>query len=270
MPTGIVGEILGSFGRPAFTIDANCRVYSVHRLADFVHCLDVMHSHQVKAETIDMIFLHPVEDGFYHKLTHHRALACRLIAASRTIRQAAVFFLTVKIAGNGTFKVALCRIESMVVDYIHNHTDTSFVKMERGEDGTWTTIVNKDLLDKFYAFNVKIDDKWQGDTPGINAHAVGVNGKRAAIIDWKSTNPEGWESDKRPPMKSPADMIIYEMHHRDFSVDSTSGIKNKGKYLALTEHGTMNSDKLLTGIDHLIELGVPFAENDSRRQPVRP
>ena len=130
------------------------------------------------------------------------------------------------------------------------------VKMERREDGTWTTIVNKDLLDKFYAFNVKIDDKWQGDTPGINAHAVGVNGKRAAIIDWKLTNPEGWESDQRPPLKSPADMIIYEMHHRDFSVDSTSGIKNKGKYLALTEHGTMNSDKLLTGIDHLIELGV--------------
>ena len=130
------------------------------------------------------------------------------------------------------------------------------VKMELGEDGTWATVVNKNLLNKFYTFNVKINDKWQGDTPGINAHAVGVNGKRAAIIDWKATNPEGWENDQRPPLKSPADMIIYEMHHRDFSVDSTSGIKNKGKFLALTEHGTMNSDKLLTGIDHLIELGV--------------
>ena len=130
------------------------------------------------------------------------------------------------------------------------------VKMKPAEDGTWTTVVNKDLLNKFYAFNVKINDKWQGDTPGINAHAVGINGKRAAIIDWKTTNPEGWESDRRPPLKSSADMIIYEMHHRDFSVDSTSGIKNKGKYLALTEHGTTNSDGLPTGIDHLIELGV--------------
>ncbi len=46
------------------------------------------------------------------------------------------------------------------------------------------------FLGKFYTFNVKIDDKWQGDTPGINARAVGVNGKRAAIIDWQSTNPE--------------------------------------------------------------------------------
>ena len=95
-----------------------------------------------------------------------------------------------------------------------------------------------------------------GDTPGINAKAVGVNGKRAAIINLKSTDPQGWETDQRPPLKSPADAIIYEMHHRDFSVDSTSGIQHKGKFLALTEHGTMNSAKLLTGIDHLIELGV--------------
>ena len=130
------------------------------------------------------------------------------------------------------------------------------VKMELGENGTWTTSVDKDLLGKYYAFNVKINDKWQGDTPGINAHAVGVNGKRAAIIDRKTTNPEGWESDRRPSLKSPADMIIYEMHHRDFSVDSTSGIKNKGKYLALTEHGTVNSGNQPTGIDHLVELGV--------------
>lgn len=130
------------------------------------------------------------------------------------------------------------------------------VALKPGEDGTWTATVDKDLLGKFYTFNVKINDKWQGDTPGINAQAVGVNGKRAAIIDMKATNPEGWETDQRPPLKSAADVILYEMHHRDFSVDSTSGIKNKGKFLALTEHGTMNSDKLLTGIDHLIELGV--------------
>lgn len=130
------------------------------------------------------------------------------------------------------------------------------VKMKPGENGTWTASVKKDLLGKFYAFNVKINDKWQGDTPGINARAVGVNGKRAAIIDWQATNPDGWNNDRRPTLHSPADMIIYEMHHRDFSVDSTSGVKNKGKYLALTENGTTNSDKLSTGIDHLKELGI--------------
>lgn len=130
------------------------------------------------------------------------------------------------------------------------------IPMVSGEEGTWTVTVDKDLLGKFYTFNVKVNDKWLGDTPGINAKAVGVNGKRAAIIDMESTDPEGWAADTRPELKSSADIIIYEMHHRDFSIDPTSGIKNKGKFLALTEHGTVNPDKLLTGIDHLIELGV--------------
>lgn len=45
-------------------------------------------------------------------------------------------------------------------------------------------------MGKFYTFNVKINDKWLGDTPGINAKAVGVNGKRAAIIDMNPRTPK--------------------------------------------------------------------------------
>ena len=130
------------------------------------------------------------------------------------------------------------------------------VPMTLQRDGTWTVSVSNNLLGKYYTFNVKINDKWLGDTPGIFARAVGVNGNRAAIIDMNATNPKGWETDKRPLLKSPADIILYEMHHRDFSVDSTSGIRSKGKYLALTEQGTKNSDGLSSGLDHLKELGV--------------
>lgn len=130
------------------------------------------------------------------------------------------------------------------------------VSMERAEEGTWKTKVEKDLKGKFYTFNVKIGEKWQGDTPGINAKAVGVNGKRAAIIDLRETDPEGWAEDKRPPLASPADIIIYEVHHRDFSVHPSSGIEHKGKFLAMTETGTKNPDGMATGIDHLKELGV--------------
>ena len=46
------------------------------------------------------------------------------------------------------------------------------------------------------------------------------------------------------------------MHHRDFSLDSVSGIQNKGKFLALTEQGTTSSSGEKTGIDHLKELGI--------------
>lgn len=130
------------------------------------------------------------------------------------------------------------------------------VSMEAGEEGVWHTTVAEDLLGKFYTFNVKTGDRWLGDTPGIFAKAVGVNGHRAAIIDLRATDPEGWADDRRPPLRSAADVVIYEMHHRDFSISPASGIEHKGKFLALTEEGTRSPEGLATGIDHLRELGV--------------
>lgn len=88
------------------------------------------------------------------------------------------------------------------------------------------------------------------------AKAVGVNGDRAAIIDMRETNPQGWEKDVRPPLKSFSDIIIYEMHHRDFSIDTVAGIKHRGKFLALTEDSTHTYLGEKTGIAHLKELGV--------------
>ena len=130
------------------------------------------------------------------------------------------------------------------------------LSLEMGEDGIWNTSIKEDLKGKFYTFNVKVNGKWLGDTPGIMAKAVGVNGKRAAVIDLRSTDPEGWANDVRPLLKDYADIIVYEMHHRDFSLDSVSGIRNKGKFLALTELGTTTSQGEKTGIDQLKELGV--------------
>lgn len=124
------------------------------------------------------------------------------------------------------------------------------------KEGMWRGTVAEDLNGKFYTFNVKIGDVWQGDTPGVMAKAVGVNGDRAAILDLNSTDPKGWAEDKRPPLKSFADIVIYEMHHRDFSIDTVSGIQHNGKFLALTEQGTTTYLGEKTGIDHLKELGV--------------
>ena len=128
--------------------------------------------------------------------------------------------------------------------------------MKLGDDGTWHVDVNEDLKGKFYAFNVKMQDEWLGDTPGLFAKAVGINGHRGAIIDMVQTNPTGWENDRKPVLRSVADVVVYEMHHRDFSIDASSGIEHKGQFLALTEQGTQSPEGLTTGIDHLKELGV--------------
>ncbi len=124
------------------------------------------------------------------------------------------------------------------------------------DNGTWTANIDQQLYGKFYTFKVKQDGRWLDETPGVWAKAVGANGKRAAIIDFAMTNPEGWERDKGPKVDNFTDVIVYEMHHRDFSMSPTSGIANKGKFLALTETGTTSPDGEKTGIDHLKELGI--------------
>lgn len=120
----------------------------------------------------------------------------------------------------------------------------------------WSCVLPGDHKGKFYTFQVKHAGQWLAENPGIAACAVGVNGQRGAIIDLRDTNPEGWQDDRSPAFTGQKDAIIYELHHRDFSVDPSSGIKNKGKFLALTERGTHNADGLATGLDHLVELGV--------------
>ena len=109
------------------------------------------------------------------------------------------------------------------------------VKMKRNGTDQWTADIPGDLKGLFYTFQMQTGKKAMQETPGVFAKAVAVNGRRAAIVDMGETNPEGWDNDRRPLTKSPVDLVIYEMHHRDFSISPTSGLKNKGKFLALTE-----------------------------------
>ena len=127
------------------------------------------------------------------------------------------------------------------------------------KEGLWKATVREDLKGVFYTFQIQQNGQWLPETAGISAKAVGVNGWRGAVVDWTETNPEGWAEDKSPEIK-PSDIIVYEMHHRDFSIHQTSGVTNKGKYLALTEEGTKNPDGLATGIDHLKEIGVTYVQ----------
>lgn len=149
-------------------------------------------------------------------------------------------------------------IEARVNLYDNGHTGKPFevIPLKADKNGTWTASVPERLYGKFYTFQINWQGKWLDETPGVWAKAVGVNGNRAAIIDFADTNPLGWDLDKGPDVKNFSDVIVYEMHHRDMSMHPSSGIANKGKFLALTEGGTLSPLGEKTGIDHLKELGV--------------
>ena len=130
------------------------------------------------------------------------------------------------------------------------------IEMTKDVNGTWVATVEGDLNGVYYTYNSTIDGITQ-EACDPYARTTGVNGKRAMVIDLESTNPEGWDKDSNPHAGERInDAIIYELHLRDLATDKSSGIKNVGKFLEMTETGTKTASGISTGIDHIKELGV--------------
>ena len=118
--------------------------------------------------------------------------------------------------------------------------DDEVLPMTLGADSIWTATAKGDRKGHTYQFLVN-----KSLSPGVFAKAVSVNGEKGVVVDMRDTNPEGWESDQ-PVRRVPQDIVVYEMHHRDFSVNQPLA-QHPGKFLALTEPWA---------IEHLKELGI--------------
>ena len=125
--------------------------------------------------------------------------------------------------------------------------------MTAAEHGTWICEKQGNLHGVYYTFLADVDGKIV-EACDPYARTTGVNGHRSMVIDLASTNPEGWDTDKDPnPSGNITDAVIYELHVRDFSAHTSSGIKNKGKFLGFTEPGKKGCS---TGIAHIRDLGI--------------
>ena len=158
-----------------------------------------------------------------------------------------------------TFKLWSPEAEAVQVHLYNAGLDSAplfSLPLDRSDAGVWTGSKKEDLEGWYYTFQVKINGRWLNETPGPYVRATGANGQRGYILDLATTDPEGWQNDSRPNLKSFNDIIIYEVHLRDISIDPNSGIKFKGKYLGLTEKGTTSKEGESTGIDHLVDLGI--------------
>lgn len=122
--------------------------------------------------------------------------------------------------------------------------------------GTWFAQRYGNLNGLYYTCLVTVDGQTR-EACDPYARAVGVNGQRAMVLDLKSTDPEGWETDHDPfPGKGITDAVLYELHIRDLSMHRSSHIRNKGKFLGLTETGRKTRGGNATGLDHIKALGV--------------
>ena len=134
------------------------------------------------------------------------------------------------------------------------------IAMKAGVNGTWTAAVSGDKNGLIYTYRVKVDGVVR-EAVDPYVRATTVNGQRGVVVDLAKTNPKGW-SKKRPAFSGkPSDAVVYELHVRDLSIDTSSGVKarNAGKYLAFTEAKTTVAGTS-TALASIKDLGITHVE----------
>lgn len=128
-------------------------------------------------------------------------------------------------------------------------------------NGTWVTTLTGDRNGTIYDYRVTVGGV-QREAVDPYVRATTINGIHGVVIDLAKTNPKSWTSVKPAFTGKSTDAVIYELHIRDLSMDSSSNIPaaHKGKYLALTDLKTTTSKGAPTGVNAIKDLGVTHVE----------
>lgn len=139
-----------------------------------------------------------------------------------------------------------------------NSPEKETVLMDKGEKGTFTTVLNGDQHGTVYTYRLTFPDGTVNESTDPYATSAIVNGNRSVVLNPDSTRIQSFE--RMPAFSSPVDAIIYETHIRDLSIAADSGIQHKGKFLGVIEAGTKNEQGQPTGLDYIKSLGVTHVQ----------
>ncbi|GLJ06318.1 hypothetical protein SUGI_0036280 [Cryptomeria japonica] len=149
------------------------------------------------------------------------------------------------------------------------------------EGGVWSTCGPRSWEGKYYLCEVTVfhPGSQRVEICMVNdpySRGLSANGERSLFVNLQDPllKPEGWESlaDEKPQLESFADIVIYELHIRDFSVNDESVDPNlRGTYLGFTSHdsaGMCHLKKLSeSGLTHLHLLpSFHFATVDDNKE----
>ena len=136
----------------------------------------------------------------------------------------------------------------------------TLTSMSSSVNGTWTAELSGDKDGLFYNYRVTVNGT-TNEAVDPYVRATTINGARGVVVDLDRTDPAQWSA-KKPAFSGKAtDAIIYELHVRDLSMDSSSGIPaaDKGKYSAFTLLNTTYNG-IKTGVSAIKDLGVTHIE----------
>ena len=133
-------------------------------------------------------------------------------------------------------------------------------EMTLGEKGVYTALINGDLNGKYYTYVVSNSKYTEKEVVDPYAKSAGVNGERGMILDFDTTDPEGW-NEITPLDYKKTELVVYETHVADVTSSETwtGNEANRLLFNGMAEEGTTyteNGKTVKTGFDHIKELGV--------------
>jgi pullulanase len=164
-----------------------------------------------------------------------------------------------------TMKLWAPTASTVSLELFDDATGPSFssVPMEGDGNGIWSATIKGNADGKYYLYVITLPGTAasQPVTYRVNdpyAKGCSANSGRTLIYDPVKTNPDGWDQDQFVDLTDNTAAILYEVHVRDFSINTNSGVSslNRGKYLGMVEDGTKTPEGEKSGLNHLEELGI--------------
>lgn len=158
--------------------------------------------------------------------------------------------------GKTTFSVFATQAERVRIELFDNPLDENPLIIDmQGEPPFYTIDIGGNLEGRYYQYRVRRGGKWiLAQDPW--AYSMTANSQLAMVVNFESTNPEGWNLHHKPKIITRTEAVLYETHINDSTVSKASNHKYPGKYIGMVEKNTHTEDGLKTGLDHLTELGI--------------
>ena len=120
---------------------------------------------------------------------------------------------------------------------------TQIIDMAPGEQGAWSAAGDASWTGKYYLYEVEVFVHSTGlveQNIVTDPYSVGLamNSKRSLIVNLAdpALKPTGWDAQAKPPLAAPEEIVLYELHVRDFSInDTTVPEDERGAFLAFTQ-----------------------------------
>lgn len=132
-------------------------------------------------------------------------------------------------------------------------------EMKRTEKGVYRVTIHKDLNNIAYQYIVT-NSEIAREVNDPYAKSMTLNSKYSAVVDVESIKKDYPNINSNLNKKNLVDCSIYELNIRDFTIDKSSDIEHKGKYLGLIETGKRTKHGNPAGLDYLKFLGISHVQ----------